>query len=360
MPNRDVVIVGGGQSGLATAYFLRRHEIDFVILDAEDGPGGAWRHGWKSLRLFSPAEWSSLPGWPMPPVADGFPARDHVIDYLARYEARYTLPVVRPVRVRAVRRVPEGLAVETDRDEWRARLVVSATGTWSHPFVPSYPGIELFRGRQVHSAHYQQPEDFAGQCVLVVGGGNSGAQILAEVSQVARTTWVTLHPPFFLPDDVDGRVLFERATRRWKALQEGREPDVPKGDVNDIVMVPPVKEARARGVLEPVRPPVRFTETGVVWAGGSTEGIDAVIWCTGFRPALDHLASLGLVDDRGQVAVKGTRAVAEPRLWLVGYGEWTGFSSATLLGLMRTARATALEIHEALVKGEDGKTAAAS
>jgi putative flavoprotein involved in K+ transport len=117
--------------------------------------------------------------------------------------------------------------VRTDRGAWIAAAVVSATGTWSKPFVPEYPGAREFPGRQLHSAHYRSPEDFTGQRVVLVGGGNSGAQLLAELSRVAAATWATLEPPTFLPDDVDGRVLFERATARWKAQEEGREPDVP-------------------------------------------------------------------------------------------------------------------------------------
>ena len=89
----DVVIIGGGQAALATAYFLRRTGLSFVMLDAEDGPGGAWRHGWDSLLLFSPGTWSSIAGWMMQPVQEGYPKRDHVIDYLTRYEARYQFPV---------------------------------------------------------------------------------------------------------------------------------------------------------------------------------------------------------------------------------------------------------------------------
>ena len=101
---RDVVVIGAGQSGLATGYFLRRTGLDFEILDAADTAGGAWHHAWPSLRLFSPAQWSSLPGWPMPPVPDGYPGRDHVVAYLTAYERRYPLPVRRPVRPRRVAR----------------------------------------------------------------------------------------------------------------------------------------------------------------------------------------------------------------------------------------------------------------
>lgn len=111
----DVVVIGGGQAGLATSYFLRRSSLSYVVLDGEPAPGGAWRHAWPSLRLFSPAQWSSLPGWPMPALDEEYPTREQVIDYLARYEARYALPVVRPVEVFAVRIDQERFAVETSQ-----------------------------------------------------------------------------------------------------------------------------------------------------------------------------------------------------------------------------------------------------
>lgn len=344
----DVVVIGGGQAGLALGYFLRRSGLSFVILDAEPGAGGAWRHTWPSLRLFSPAQWSSLPGWPMPSTGDAYPSRDEVIAYLAAYEARYALPVHRSASVSEVRAEADGLLVHTAGGSWKARAVVSATGTWSAPHIPAYPGQTMFGGQQLHSARYAGPEAFAGMRVLVVGGGNSGAQILAEVSMVADTTWVTPRGPIFLPDEVDGRVLFERATARWQA-QEGTGPQgPPPGGLGDIVMIPPVRAARERGVLHAVRPFSRFTATGVVWPGGAEEAIDAVIWCTGFGPALGHLTPLDVLTPEGKVAVSGTRSLLEPRLWLVGYGEWTGFASATLVGVMRGARQTAREIETAL------------
>ena len=339
----DVVVIGGGQSGLAVGYYLRRTGLSFVILDAQEEPGGSWLHAWDSLRLFSPARFSSLPGSIMEGGPDHYPSRDEALEYLRRYEERYELPVERPVRVTAVRRDGDHLRVETDRGDWLTAAVVSATGSWERPYVPEYPGRERFRGEQLHSAHYRSPEPFAGRRVLVVGGGNSGAQILAELSQVADATWVTLEPPTFLPDHVDGRYLFDQATARYRAQQEGRPLPEP-ASLGDIVMVEPVREARDRGVLWGVRPFERFMEGGVVWPDGREERIDAVIWCTGFRPALEHLRPLGVIEENGRVRLEGNRSVREPRLWLVGYGEWTGFASATLIGVGRTARAVADEI----------------
>ncbi|SCX94286.1 Predicted flavoprotein CzcO associated with the cation diffusion facilitator CzcD [Pseudomonas sp. NFACC37-1] len=340
----DVIIIGGGQAALAVAYFLRRTPLSFVILDAQEEPGGAWRHGWNSLRLFSPATWSSIPGWMMPPSQDGYPSRDHVVDYLTQYEQRYRFPVVRPVQVTRVERTATGLRVHTPEKHWDARVVVSATGTWSNHYIPRYPDAALFAGQQLHSADYVEASPFAGKKVLVVGGGNSGAQILAEVSKIAETTWVTPIEPLFLPDAVDGRVLFERATERWKAQQEGRVIDQPVGGLGDIVMVAPVIEARERNVLQAVRPFERFTRNGVIWADGRESAVDVVIWCTGFRPALQHLDALGVLNHEGRVEVEGTHSIQEPRLWLVGYGEWTGSASATLIGVTRTARSTVDEI----------------
>lgn len=340
----DVVLVGGGQAALATAYFLRRAGVRFVILDDQSASGGAWRHGWDSLHLFSPAQWSSLPGWLMPPSSTEYPSREHVVRYLVEYERRYQFEIHRPVWVKAVSRASGGLLVTADHGEWLTKAVVSATGTWSHPFLPDYPGRDLFAGSQVHSAHYRNPEAFRGKRVLVVGGGNSGAQIFAEVSRIASASWVTLTEPLFLPDEVDGRVLFERATARWRARLEGHTDPYPVGGLSDIVMVPPVKEARERGVLLTVRPFTRLTGDGVIWPDGRHEQIDAIVWCTGFRPALDHLTALNLAGPDGTIEVKGTHCVGEPGVWLVGYGEWTGFASATLIGVMRSARETAGEV----------------
>ncbi|MGZ5368883.1 MAG: ArsO family NAD(P)H-dependent flavin-containing monooxygenase [Aeromicrobium sp.] len=341
----SVVVIGGGQAGLAAGYHLQRAGLvpgdDFLIVDTEVTPGGAWQHVWDSLTLFSPSGYSSLPGWMMPVWSEGFPPADHVCDYLTRYEERYHLAVVRPVRVDVMHRAVEGprrYRIETSAGAARANTVISATGTWSKPFWPTYPGQREFGGAQLHAADYRSPERFAGQHVVVVGGGNSAAQVLAEVSTVADTTWVTERSPRFLPDDVDGRVLFGVATERAAALARGVADRGGVASLGDIVMVPSVVAARERGVLV-ARPMFqRLTVEGVAWVDGKEQRADTVLWCTGFRPALDHLAPLGLTRVDGHPAVRGTESVDAPGLHLLGYGDWTGPASATLIGVGRTAR----------------------
>jgi cation diffusion facilitator CzcD-associated flavoprotein CzcO len=250
-----------------------------------------------------------------------------------------------------VRREGNGFRIETNVEPIFARAIVSATGTWANPYLPSLPGQSEFSGTIIHSAHYPGPTEFEGRRVVIVGGGNSGAQIVAELSLVADVTWATLAPPTFLPDEIDGRYLFEQATARYRAIQEGRIPDPPRS-LGDIVAVPAVREARERGALN-ARPMFeRFTPDGALWPDGREERIDVVVFATGFRPALLHLEPLGVVGPNGRVEIRtqGSRArsVAEPMLWLVGYGEWTGFASATLIGVGRSARAVVEEIAASL------------
>ncbi|MGN9761054.1 ArsO family NAD(P)H-dependent flavin-containing monooxygenase [Streptomyces sp. SD31] len=340
-----VVVIGGGQSGLAAGYHLRRLGIDFVILDAQAAAGGAWQHTWDSLHLFSPAAFSSLPGRLMPPqTGEEYPDADHVVAYLRDYEKRYELPIERPVQVIGVHRDAELLRVETDSGTWHARAVISATGTWWRPFLPAVPGRGVFEGRQLHTVEYRNPSDFAGQRVVVVGGGNSGAQIAADLAYDAELTWVTQRPPRYLADDIDGRALFDAATARRRALDEGSTDTGGVASLGDIVAVPPVREARDRGLLKASPMFARLVPDGVEWADGTRAEADAIIWCTGFRPALSHLAPLQLRGRRGHIATEGTRAVQEPRLHLLGYGDWTGPASATLIGVGRPAREAAREI----------------
>ena len=190
----DVIIVGGGQAALATAYYLRKHGIDPLILDNQPAPGGSWRSVWPSMTLFSTPGFSNLPGIQMPDY-DGFPPASHVIDYLSSYEKRYELRVQRPVNVTHV--THDGtFHLTSDAGDFEFRRLIAATG--NRPFVPHYPGTTS--AKQWHSANYPGPEPFESSRVAVVGAANSGAQIAAElVLSGIDTTWSVSYTHLTLP-----------------------------------------------------------------------------------------------------------------------------------------------------------------
>jgi putative flavoprotein involved in K+ transport len=225
---------------------------------------------------------------------------------------------------------------------------VSTTGSFNNPYIPHFNGIEKFKGATLHSSQYASPLPFKNKRVAIVGEGNSGAQILAEVSAVAETLWITQKEPRFLADHIDGRYLFDAATQMYEAQKAGKEYKPPS--LGDIVMVDSVKDARARKVLNSVRPFDHFTEHSIIWEDGHEEKIDAVIFCTGFKPSLTHLKSLDVINGDGKADTIGTRSRKVSGLWLVGYGNWTGFASATLIGVGRSAKQTVHEIKSKLLE----------
>jgi putative flavoprotein involved in K+ transport len=340
----DVIVIGGGQSGLAIGYYLRRSGLSYIILDNQKEGGGAWLHTWKSLRLFSPAQWSSLPGMIMTGGSDYYPTRDAAIEYLKFYETKYGLPVKRKVDVFNVAKVDDEFHLQTSEGLMVSKAVVSATGSFNNPIVPEFKGSEIFKGQILHSSQYESPGQFENKRVAIVGEGNSGAQILAEVSKVTGTLWITAKEPRFLPEHIDGRFLFDAATQMYEAQKAGKQYKPPS--LGDIVMVDSVKEARTREVLKSIRPFDHFTEDSIVWADGYAEKIDVVIFCTGFKPSLSHLKNLDVVNEDGKADTIGTKSTKVSGLWLVGYGNWTGFASATLIGVGRSAKKTVEEIVE--------------
>lgn len=345
MKHFDVIVIGGGQSALAVGYYLRRSGLSFTILDANDHPGGSWQHFWKSLRLFSPAQWSSLPGIIMPGGQDYYPTRDETIEYLRLYEKKYQLPVQRPVHVKDVRKVDDVFVLDTSQGTFETSAVINATGIFMQPVIPQMPELKDFKGRIIHSSEYVSPEAFIGQRVAIVGEGNSGAQILAEVSKVASTVWVTLKEPSFLPDHIDGRFLFDAASQMYEAKKQGKDYQPPS--LGQVVMVPPVVEARERGV---------FNKTYRGFKEIDLNGLDAIIFCTGFKPALKHLGSLNVVNADGKANTVETRSTAMEGLWFVGYGNWTGFASATLIGVGRSARSTVDQVVKYLTSQKDSRS----
>ncbi|MEU6733587.1 NAD(P)-binding domain-containing protein [Streptomyces physcomitrii] len=344
----DVVVVGAGQAGLSSAYHLRRTGFapgpGFVVLDHAPGPGGAWQFRWPSLTFDKVHGLHALPGRELTGVDPRRPAAEVVAEYFAAYEESFGLRVRRPVDVRAVREGEGGrLRVESPEGSWSARALINATGTWDRPFWPRYPGQESFRGRQLHTAQYAGPEEFAGLRVVVVGGGASGTQHLMEIAPyAAETTWVTRRPPVFREGPFD-----QESGRAAVALVEERVREgLPPASVVSVTGLPvtdAVRRARAEGVLDRRPMFARLVPDGVEWADGSRVAADVLLWATGFRAALDHLAPLRLRGPGGGIEMAGTRTAADPRIHLVGYGP-----SASTIGANRAGRAAVREIRQSL------------
>ena len=213
----EAVVIGAGQAGLSAAHHLQRLVIDFVVLDANDGPGGAWRHRWDSLTMADVHGVADLPGVPAPDHGSAAPANVTVPAYFADYEQRFDLPVERPVRVLRVEAAdadPAGpLVVTTTAGTWRTRSVVNATGTWDTPFIPHYPGIADFAGEQFHTATYPGPDHLAGRRVLVELPGRAseiadlGERLLAADARAELGPVVATHGDFYEANifTVDGR-----------------------------------------------------------------------------------------------------------------------------------------------------------
>lgn len=399
-----VLVIGAGQAGLSAAGQLLRKRLrpneDFVILDANDGPGGAWRHRWDALTFDAAHGIHDLPGMPLDPPDPAEPASRVVARYYGSYERELGLPIVRPVRVESVEhhtaptendgKAGHFTVTGADGRTWRARTVINATGTWDSPYIPYYPGIAEFNGRQLHTRGYSSAADFAGQRVLVVGGGTSALQFLLQLDQAgARTVWTTRRAPdwadrFFdsswgvdVEASVSARttmglpplsvvaatglpvteqylagltsgVLISRGPLRritpTGAVLDGPGPDggaVPsQGHVADALLAP---GGAAAGGLDRVP-----ALTGRACTAVSTEDplttweteVDTILWATGFRASMDHLSPLHVRERGGGVMMlpDGVSVVKRPGLFLVGYG-----ASASTIGATRAGRRAAVQ-----------------
>lgn len=351
----DVVVVGAGQGGLSAAYFLRRFGLSFVVLDAAPEAGGAWQFRSPSLTMRKVHGIFDLPGFKFSraPGDEADPAADVVPAYFAAYEKQYELDVRRPVEVTSAEDLPDGrLLVSAGETTWVARAIVNATGTWSRPYWPFYPGMGEFRGEQLHSSSYRGPGSFADKNVIVVGGGNSATHVLSEVADVAASaTWVTRREPMFVTTEFTedyGRMVIARVEER---VRNGLPPQSVVS-VTGLGYTEVVREALENGSLHRLPMFARLTADGAVWSDGTFRPVDAIIWATGFRAALQHMAPLHLREPGGGIRMDGTRAALDERIHLVGYGP-----SASTVGANRAGRAAARELADLLTKERETSAA---
>jgi putative flavoprotein involved in K+ transport len=278
----DVAVVGGGQAGLAIGYWLARHDLSSVILEAGPSVGTAWRNRWDSLVLFTPRRHDAMPGLAFPGDPDGYPTRDEVVEYLERYARELALPVSLDSRVESLTKA-DGLFVLDLRDRRvLAGNVVVATGPFQLPRVPSLAqklAAEVF---QMHSAEYRRASDVPEGRVLVVGGGNTGYQIAKELSERHRVTLAVGSKQTPLPQRLLGRDLFWWLTKLGVLSKSVETRLGRRASERDTLIGSSPRQMRRCGVE--LRPRVvDAAGRRITFGDGATQDVDAVIWATGYR-----------------------------------------------------------------------------
>jgi len=348
VPESPVIVVGGGASGLSAAAALSRRGLEAVVLEQDREVGGTWARRYDRLHLHTVRQFSGLAHFPIPRRYPAYLSRDDVVEYLREYAHHFGLRVVAGAAVRRIR--PPGAAserwtVETvDGDVWRARVVVIATGQYRQPVLPSWPGRESYGGRIAHSEAYANATPYIGQRVLVVGAGNSGAEIATDLSDngaAAVAISVRTAPPI-VPRDPFGMPV-QRTSILLSALPVGianrlgsltarlvlgdlTRYGMPKGEFAPYTTkrIPLIDvgfvEALKRGRVQ-VRPALeRLTRTDAVFADGTSEPFDAIIAATGFTTGLEPLLDIpSVLDDRGEPRGVSGEPTAQPGLYFIGF-----------------------------------------
>ena len=328
-----MVVIGGGQAGLAIGYLLAQQGRRFTILEAAGEPAAAWRTRWDSLKLFTPVRYDSLPGLAFPGDPDSYPGRDDVVAYLTDYAQRFELPVEFDSRVRSVRpRDGGGFLVELADRTYEADQVVVATGPFQVPFTPAMAADLSTEVAQLHSSDYRSPGDLPAGTALVVGGGNTGYQIAAELAQSREVHLAVGARQTPLPQRILGQDLFRylEATGLMNKTVTSRIGQRMK-DRETLIGSSP-RGPRASRASRCGRAPPAPSGSTVTFADGSELAVDAVVWATGFR--LDHsFVELPVFDDRGQL--KHQRGVTElPGLYFLGL-PWQHTRGSALLGWVK-------------------------
>ncbi len=328
----DVVVVGAGQAGLAVGYHLARRGVRFVIVDAGTEIGQVWRSRWDSLTLFTPAEYCSLPGTPFPAPAGTYPTKDQVADYLAGYVAEHGLPVELGTAVHRLTSSGGLFHLDTSKGKLTARQVVVATGPFQSPVIPRLAEDLAPEVTQIHSAQYRNANDVPRGRVLIVGAGNSGLQIAAELAASRQVHVAVGSKQTMVPQRPLGRDLFWWLTRTGfldrpstsfvarKFRQRG----------GDLVIGTSMKSLTRAGVT--MRPRLTSVEgTRATFADGSRTDVDAVVWATGFRSDYSWIDIPGVWDGRSVSHARGRSDV--PGLLFIGL-PWQHTRGSALLGFV--------------------------
>ncbi|MEN4041716.1 MAG: NAD(P)-binding domain-containing protein [Anaerolineaceae bacterium] len=340
--SHQTVVIGGGQAGLAAGYFLAKQSDNFTILDENKRTGHTWRNRWDSLRLFTPSKYNGLPGMPFPKPDFYYPAKDEVADYLEAYAGRFKLPVQHGVKVEALTRNDQGYRLTTGAGSFHARNVIVATGPYQKPYTPAFAGQLDPAILQMHSSAYRNPGQMPAQNIIVVGAGNSGAEIALELARAGKRVWLAGRDVGRIPADKVGRVLGGRPY--WWFISRVLSVDSPIGrKMKSMVFyhgAPLIRASRQELVKAGVESAARVS--GVLsgkpqFEDGSSLPAEAVIWATGFRPDYRWI-DLPVFDDHGYPRHRRGIVQDAPGLYFVGLHFQTALSSALLGGVGAEAR----------------------
>jgi putative flavoprotein involved in K+ transport len=336
------IVIGGGQAGLAAGYYLAQSGRDFVILDGNSSVGDEWRKRWDSLRLFTPAQFDSLPGMPFPAEASYFPTKDEVADYLQAYAAKFQLPVVPNTKVNVLGQNSAGYHLTAGVQCFHATNVIVATGAFQQPYVPSFakeldPAIV-----QLHSSAYCNPEYLPKGRILVVGAGNSGAEIGLELTKAGRQVWLSGRDVGNIPAEKLTRIIGARPY--WWFISNMLTIDTPIG-----------RKMQAQ-VQHHGNPLIRTDRQEILAAGiqaaprldgvnsgrprlqdGQMLEVDAIVWATGFKPDYTWI-KLPVFDQYGLPNHQRGVVSGANGLYFVGLHFQTGLTSALISGVGKDAR----------------------
>lgn len=334
--DHQVLIVGGGQAGLALANHLRQAEIDFAVVDSGPALGHVWRSRWDSLRLFTPAQYASLPGLEFPAPSDTYPRRDEVADYLVAYAERFELPVRTGITIERLQRVAGGFVASTTTGEQiRARQVVVATGPFSRAYTPTLASGLAPEVAQVHTADYRNPQRLPQGTLLVVGGGNSGFQIAAELAEAGRSVILAEgRRNACVPQRMLGRDIFWWQDRLGLLRVSADSPLGRRMRENDGTVI---GSSRRRLVRRGVTLRPRLTRTAgrvVGFSDGSAAEVDSVVWATGFVVDDSWVDVPGVLDDNGRLVQRHGIVTDAAGLYTLGRA-WQSTTGSALLGFVR-------------------------
>jgi putative flavoprotein involved in K+ transport len=355
----DVIVVGGGQAGLSVGYHLARADARFVILDAHERIGDAWRKRWDSLRLFTPAKFDGLDGMPFPAPRNYYPTKDEMANYLEAYARRFRLPVRTGVRVERLFRRGELYVVKAGDVELEARQVVVAMAKYQHAQVPDFAASLAAEITQLHALDYRNLRQLKPGRVLLVGQGNSGADIALETAAGGHETWLAGRDNGdipFRPERFLGRnvlvplllgVVFHHVLTVDTALGRKARPAVlAKGGPRIRVKA---RDLDAAGVVR--APRVVGARDGLpLLEGGRTLEVDNVIWCTGFRPGFEWI-ELPIFDSHGEPNHRSGVVEGQPGLYFVGLLFLHAMSSSMVWGVGRDAARIVAAIEARLADG---------